>query len=71
MGIFVNDRAWNLKQAKENYDWEQWHLKRAQEATRKGDSSAARDHLSRAKSYHSKGDMNINAMPLNPQNSLV
>lgn len=56
MGIFVNDRAWNLKQVKENYDWEQWHLKRAQEATRKGDSSAARDHLSRAKSYHSKGD---------------
>ena len=30
MGIFVNDRAWNLKKAKENYDWEQWHLKRSQ-----------------------------------------
>lgn len=56
MGIFVNDRAWNLKKAKENYDWEQWHLKRSQEAMRKGDISAARDHAARAKSYHSKGD---------------
>ena len=40
MGIFVNDRAWNLKKAKENYDWEQWHLKRSQEAVRKGDISS-------------------------------
>lgn len=56
MGIFVNDRAWNLKKAKENYDWEQWHLKRSQEAARKGDTSAAKDHMARAKTYHSKGD---------------
>ena len=56
MGIFVNDRAWNLKKAKENYDWEQWHLKRSQEAARKGDIPATKDHASRAKSYHSKGD---------------
>ena len=56
MGIFVNDRAWNLKKAKENYDWEQWHLKRSQEAVRKGDMSAAKDHAARAKSYHCAGD---------------
>lgn len=56
MGIFVNDRTWNLKKAKENYDWEQWHLKRSQEAVRKGDLAAAKDHANRAKAYHSKGD---------------
>lgn len=36
MGIFVNDRAWNLKKTKENYDIEQCHLKRSQEAIRMG-----------------------------------
>lgn len=40
--------------------YSQWGIgvysKQAQEAIRKGDSSAARDHLSRAKSYHSKRD---------------
>ena len=46
MGIFVNDRA----------DWEQWHLKRSQEAIRKGDMFAAKNHAARAKSYHSAGD---------------
>lgn len=38
MGIFINDRAWNLKRAKENYDWADWHMKRAAEAARKGDT---------------------------------
>ena len=56
MGIFVNDRAWNLKKAKENQDWEQWHLKRSQEAVRKGDLSSAKDHAAIAKSYHSKAE---------------
>ena len=56
MGIFVNDRAWNLKKAKENYDWEKWHLKRSQEAISKGDMIAAKDHAARAKNYHSAGD---------------
>lgn len=56
MGIFINDKAWNIKRAKENYEWEQWHLKRAQEAGRRGDKSAASDHISRAKIYHSTAD---------------
>lgn len=56
MGIFINDRAWNLKKAKENYDWEQWHLKRYEEALRKGDLSSAKNHAAKAKYYHSKGD---------------
>lgn len=56
MGIFVNDRAWNLKQARDNYEWEQWHLKRSQEAARKGNMSEARDHASRAKTYHEKAE---------------
>lgn len=56
MGIFVNNKAWNLKKAKENYDWEQWHLKRSQEAIRRGDMTSAKDHAARAKSYHIAGD---------------
>ena len=56
MGIFINDRAWNIKQANDNYEWEQWHLKRAQEARRKGDLYSARDHERRAKTYHDKGN---------------
>ena len=56
MGIFVNDRSWNLKKAKESYEWEAWHLKRASEASRRGDVSAAKDHVSRAKIYHKEGD---------------
>lgn len=56
MGIFINDRAWNLKKAKENYDWEQWHLKKSQEAMRKGDMSSAKDHAARARNFHTMGD---------------
>lgn len=56
MGIFINDRAWNLKKAKENYDLEKWHLKRSQDALRRGDMSSAKEHASIAKSCHSKGD---------------
>lgn len=33
--MFINDKAWNLKRAKENYDWMEWHMKRAAEAARK------------------------------------
>lgn len=54
MGLFINDKAWNLKKAKENYDWEQWHLKRYDEALRKGNLSSAKDHAAKAKSYHAK-----------------
>jgi hypothetical protein len=37
MGIFVNDKAWNLKQARDRQENGEWHLKRAQEALKKGD----------------------------------
>lgn len=56
MGIFINDRAWNLKRAKENYDWADWHMKRAAEAAKKGDTRAYNDHVSTAKTYRAKGD---------------
>lgn len=56
MGIFVNDKAWNLKKAKECYEWEAWHQKRANEALRQGNMSAAKDHTYRAKSYRKDGD---------------
>ena len=56
MGIFVNDRAWNLRKAKENYDWAAWHTDRAAKATRQNDAKTAKDHLDRAKMYKAKGD---------------
>lgn len=56
MAIFVNDRSWNLKKAKEYYDQEQWHLKRSQEALRRGDISASKDHATKAKSYRHQAD---------------
>ena len=54
--MFINDKAWNLKKAKENYDWMEWHMKRAAEAAKKNDSRAAKDHADRAKMYKAKGD---------------
>lgn len=54
MGIFINDRAWNLKKAKENYDWAAWHSDRAQKL--RNDLKAAKDHADRAKMYKAKGD---------------
>ncbi|MDO5342019.1 MAG: hypothetical protein Q4F69_06165 [Bacteroidia bacterium] len=56
MGIFINDRAWNLKKAKENYDWAAWHSDRAAKALRRNDFKAAKDHADRAKIYKDKGD---------------
>ena len=56
MGIFVNDRAWNIQQAKKNYEWAEWHMKRAADASRRNDTKAARDHLYSAKLYKAKGD---------------
>ena len=52
---------WNIKQANGNYEWEQWHLKRAREARRKGDLYSARDHERRAITYHDKGNEYRNA----------
>lgn len=56
MGIFINDREWNVKRAKENYDLAEWHLKRAAEAARKKDDKAAKNHNESAKMYKAKGD---------------
>lgn len=52
----INDKAWNLKKAKENYDWAKWHMERAAKAMRLNDMKAARDHEDRAKMYKAKGD---------------
>ena len=59
--MFINDKNWNLKHAKENYNWMEWHLKRAAEAARKNDSRAAKDHADRAKMYKAKGDEYMDA----------
>ncbi|MBQ4485346.1 MAG: hypothetical protein II934_10175 [Prevotella sp.] len=52
---FVNDKAWNEKQARDNFDNANWHRTEAQKATERGDYSSAKDHMSRANSYDSKG----------------
>lgn len=52
MGIFINDRAWNLKQAKARKEYGDWHVKRANEALKRGDTSGYKDHMSRAKPYY-------------------
>lgn len=52
----INDKAWNLKKAKENYDWAAWHMDRAAKAARLNDPKAAKDHMDRAKMYKAKGD---------------
>ena len=56
MGIFINDRVWNIKQAKINYEWAEWHTKRAVEAARRNDKTAEKDHLYSAQMYKAKGD---------------
>lgn len=55
-GSRINDKEWNEQKAKENYEWEAWHLKRAKEAADRGDYSSCVDHERRAKTYHDKGD---------------
>ena len=56
MGIFVNDRAWNLKQAKDRKEYGDWHVKRANEALRRGDKTAYNDHMSRSKPYYKEAE---------------
>lgn len=58
---FVNDKAWNEKQARDNFDNANWHRKEAQRATERGDYSSAKDHMSRADSYDSKGKDYMNS----------
>ena len=56
MGIFVNDKAWNLKQAKDRKEHGDWHVKRANEALRRGDKTAYNDHMSRSKPYYKEAE---------------
>ena len=50
-GLFVDDRAYHLREAQTAKENAEWHHKRANEAIERGDLSAARDHNSRAESY--------------------
>lgn len=50
----VNSKEWNMKQARDNQEWAEWHEKQAKIASERGDYNSAKDHLSRAGSYHSK-----------------
>lgn len=58
---FVNDRAWNEKQANENFENARWHEKEAERAAERGDHSVANDHLRTARSYNSKGNDYLDA----------
>jgi len=49
------DNEWNSKQAAHAFEEENWHLKEAEKAVEKGDLAAAKDHRSRAASWHSTG----------------
>ncbi len=52
---FVNDKAWNEKQAQINYEKASWHENEASKAADRGDHAAVNDHLRSAQSYHSTG----------------
>ena len=53
---FVDDKAWNMKQAEYNFEQAKYHEKEAVKATERGDHTAAKDHLRKAQSYNSKGN---------------
>lgn len=50
-GLFVDDRAYHLREAQTAQENAEWHHKRANEAIERGDLSAARDYNSRASTY--------------------
>ncbi len=50
-GLFVDDRAYHLREAQTAKENAEWHHKRANNAIERGDMSAARDHNSKAQSY--------------------
>ena len=54
--VFINDRAWNLKQAKARKEYGDWHVKRATEALRRGDMTAYKDHMRRSKPYFAEAE---------------
>lgn len=49
--MFVNDRNWNLQQARNNRETQQWHLKRSADAARRGDILNALSHSRTAAIY--------------------
>ena len=50
-GMFIDNRATQLKYAQEAKENAEWHDKRADDAIARGDMAAARDHAARAASY--------------------
>ncbi len=50
-GMFIDNRATQLKYAQEAKENAEWHEKRSKDAISSGDLSAARDHADRAASY--------------------
>lgn len=50
-GIFINDKAAQLKYAQEAKENAEWHEKRSNDAIARGDLSAAKDHAARAATY--------------------
>lgn len=52
----VNDKAWNEKQAQNNFENAKWHENEAAKAADRGDHAKAKEHLQTALSYNSKGN---------------
>lgn len=57
--LFVNDKAYHLKEAQTAKEWAEWHHKRELEAIKRGDLSAAKDHASKAASYERQAKEHI------------
>ena len=49
--LFVDDRAYHLREAQSAQESAEWHHKRADAAIERGDMSSARDHNARAEGY--------------------
>ena len=49
---FIDDRAYHQSKANEAKGWEEWHIKKGNEANDRGDLSEAKDHYAIAKQYH-------------------
>lgn len=59
--LFVNNREYHLKEAQIDKEWAAWHRKQANEATKKGDLSSAKDHFDKAESYERKAQEHFEA----------
>lgn len=60
-GLFVDDRAYHLREAQTAKENAEWHHKRANDAIEKGDLSSARDHNSSAALYEKSYKDHISA----------